>query len=297
MIGGDVKHADSQAKVQHHRNVEAAKDQVQRLIDDFLISDLGLSSNELIISFSGHRGYHVRVQNSYYENLSVEARGMIIEHIMLPNAEHIIEQTINDLTNKKSKILSYYELDSNGWKGRITRGLYEIFSGYTKNMLNEIGINNEDSEYIIKSRDRILDLLSKENYPLKWRFLNNLNQETIRILINESINRKKVWIDERVTKDVKRLMRLPESLHGSTGFKAKLISYSELDTFNPTKNAVVFKNGDFKVKITDPRVHQITINDYFFNGLNIEKNKPIQVPLSVALYLVLNGYAEPIGWT
>jgi DNA primase small subunit len=259
--------------------LDAAKDQVQRLIDEFLISDLGLSPHELVISFSGHRGYHVRVKNPDYEHLNVEARGMIIEHIMLPNHKQIIDQSLHELMNEKHKIS--YEIDSHGWRGRIARGLYEIFSGYTKNMLNEIGIDDKSAEYIIKSRDRILDLISSKKV-YKWKFLNTITPEARKILINEAINRKKVWIDERVTRDVKRLMRLPESLHGSTGFKASLISYSELDTF--------------KVQITDNRVHKITINDYFFNGLNIEKNKPIQVPLSVALYLILNGYAEPVGW-
>ncbi|MGC8947791.1 MAG: DNA primase small subunit domain-containing protein [Thermoprotei archaeon] len=276
-----------------------AKEQVQLLIDEFLISDLGLSPNELIISFSGHRGYHVRVKNSEYEKLNVESRGMIVEHISLPTTEKIIKQVLDELGNKNKnpKILSFYTLNSEGWRGRIMRGLYEIISGYTKEILNELGINNEDIDYIIKSRDRILDLLTNENALLRLRFLDRLQPETIKLLINEAISRKKVWIDERVTKDVRRLLRLPESLHGSTGFKAKLVNYSELNKFNPLKDAVVFKNGDFKIIITDSRVNKITIDDYYFDGTVTEKNKPLSLPLSTAVYLILNGYAKPVGWS
>lgn len=276
--------------------LNAAKEQVQLLIDEFLISDLGLSPHELVISFSGHRGYHVRVKNSEYEKLNVEGRGMIVEHISLPTPEKIAKQVIDELRSKNPNALSFYTLSSEGWRGRIIRGLYEIISGYTKDMLNGIGINNEDADYIIKSRDRILELLSNENLLFRSYFFERFQPETIKLLINEAINRKKVWIDERVTKDVKRLMRLPESLHGSTGFKAKLISYSELDKFNPSKDAVVFKSGDLKVTITDPRVHKITIDDYYFDGTTIDKDKPVSLPLSVAVYLVLNNYAKPIRW-
>ncbi|MEM3833652.1 MAG: DNA primase small subunit domain-containing protein [Thermoprotei archaeon] len=272
-----------------------AKEQTQLLIDEFLISDLGLSPSELIISFSGHRGYHVRVKNPEYEKLNVESRGMIVEHISLPTTEKIVKQIINELSNRnKSLRFSFYTLNSEGWRGRIMRGLYEIISGYTKEMLNELGIDNEDIDYIIKSRDRILDLLTNENSQLRSRVLDRF--KSTESLINEAIKRKKVWIDERVTKDVRRLLRLPESLHGSTGFKAKIVSYSELDKFNPLKDAIVFRGDEFKVIITDPRVHKITIDDYYFDGTIIEKNKPISLPLPTAIYLILNKYAKPIGW-
>jgi len=40
-------------------------------------------------------------------------------------------------------------------------------------------------------------------------------------------------IDERVTLDIKRLIRHPGSLHGKTGLKTVQISYSDLERFDP----------------------------------------------------------------
>ena len=55
-------------------------------------------------------------------------------------------------------------------------------------------------------------------------------------------------VDEPVTADIKRLIRVPGSLHGGSGMMVKKLKLSELEEFEPLEDAVVF--GDRPVKIT-----------------------------------------------
>jgi len=55
--------------------------------------------------------------------------------------------------------------------------------------------------------------------------------------------------DEPVTCDVKRLIRLPASLHGNTGLKVTKILLDDLQDFNPLNDAIVFSNNLVKIKL------------------------------------------------
>ena len=58
--------------------------------------------------------------------------------------------------------------------------------------------------------------------------------------------------DEPVTTDIKRLIRLPGSIHGKTGFKVKKITVDELKDFEPLNDAVVVGDDPVKIKIVKP---------------------------------------------
>jgi DNA primase small subunit len=53
--------------------------------------------------------------------------------------------------------------------------------------------------------------------------------------------------DEPVTADTKRLIRLPTSLHGKTGFRVVELTRDQLDEFDPLVDALAF--GDDPVEV------------------------------------------------
>lgn len=265
-----------------------AKRQVIRLIEDFLMNDLGLTSDELIINFSGHRGYHVRIKSETYLNLDSNARGLLINYIMGIGAKDMFENEI--LRSRKRRGYSIFDL---GWRGKIARGLYELLNEASKDTLLKIGLDETSVEDILKMRDLILNILSKENAI--WTFVNKLGVKNIYKLVTEAIKRNSVIIDERVTKDVSRLIRMPESLHGSTGLKAALVKYKDLDKFDPSKDAVVFNKGYLEIEITNPRIYDLELGDHSLNLNEIEIGRTITLPTEIALYLVLGGHAIIVG--
>ena len=58
--------------------------------------------------------------------------------------------------------------------------------------------------------------------------------------------------DEPVTCDVKRLIRLPYSLHGKTGLKVVSLEVDELSHFDPLRDAVVFEDDPVMVDLEEP---------------------------------------------
>jgi DNA primase small subunit len=60
--------------------------------------------------------------------------------------------------------------------------------------------------------------------------------------------------DEPVTSDIKRLIRLPSSLHGKTGFEVVPLTRDELDGFDPFRDAVPksFGRGDVRISLEKP---------------------------------------------
>lgn len=56
-------------------------------------------------------------------------------------------------------------------------------------------------------------------------------------------------VDEPVTTDVKRLIRLPGSLHGKSGLMVVPLSYSQLQGFDALRDAVPDTHGDDDVNV------------------------------------------------
>jgi DNA primase small subunit len=93
-------------------------------------------------------------------------------------------------------------------------------------------------------------------------------------------------VDEPVTADIKRLIRVPGSLHGGSGMLVKKLALSELEGFDPLNDAVVF--GERSVKITASKPFSVQLK-----GKDLRIEEGIQeVPEYAAVYLICRGVAE-----
>jgi DNA primase small subunit len=66
-------------------------------------------------------------------------------------------------------------------------------------------------------------------------------------------------VDEPVTADVKRLIRLPGSVHGKSGLRVTPLSRDALTDFDPLRDAVPKEYSAEPVKITMRRDSEITM--------------------------------------
>jgi DNA primase small subunit len=88
-------------------------------------------------------------------------------------------------------------------------------------------------------------------------------------------------VDEPVTSDIKRLIRLPYSLHGKTGLRVQKMSRAELDDFDPLRDAVPSTLGDAPIKLKMARKVDVRLR-----GERFILDGDVEVPEFAALFLL-----------
>lgn len=258
--------------------LEAAKNETIKLIEDFLISDFGFSPSEISISFSGRRGYHIRIESPKVLSLDPYARREIVDYV---KATELTPDAQGFEPGRKAPVISDY-----GWRGKLAKGLYLYLSQAPVEELSGIAGPDITGEALERWRSNVLKGL--EGGSRLW--LLPSSAKTVKELFERAVAYQKCNVDERVTTDIKRLIRLPGSLHGGTGLKVLSLSLNDLDRFNPLRDAVAFKTGRLKCFIK--QAPQIVMMDQTFGPYH---EAHVELPLAVALYLALQGFAEAVN--
>jgi DNA primase small subunit len=94
-------------------------------------------------------------------------------------------------------------------------------------------------------------------------------------------------VDTVVTTDIHRLIRLPGTLHGKTGFRKVQISISSIDDFDPFKSATAFKGGTTSVLVSD--APEFRLGNEKFGPF---RNQKVELPTAAALLLMCKKRAE-----
>jgi DNA primase small subunit len=100
------------------------------------------------------------------------------------------------------------------------------------------------------------------------------------------LNDKAALADEPVTTDIKRLIRMPTSLHGGSGMRVQPLELRDLHDFDPLEDAVVFSAREVHVDARFPLVMPMLGSTY-----QIQKGIST-VPEAVAVFLCCRGIAE-----
>ncbi len=246
--------------------LKLAKEEIFKLLD-ILTDDFGIDEKEIMVVFSGGRGYHLHVHNEDFRKLDSAERREIIDYLM-----------INDV--------KFDKIPETSQGRRIYRSMREL-SGYIieKNHLNTLlkKLNFrgkvEDVEIILNS-GRLNRLTGSKSKRRLFEYL-----------FTKAVEKVKVNIDAPVTADVKRLIRLPDSLHGRTGLRASPVSINNLDEFEPLRDARAF--GDEKVKV---RVRRVRKEDLSW-AIDVLKKYPragdrIKVPEYLGIFMLCRGMAQ-----
>ena len=89
--------------------------------------------------------------------------------------------------------------------------------------------------------------------------------------------------DEPVTSDVKRLIRLPGSIHGKTGFIVRGLDFDGLADFNPLIDAVWDgHSGDTKIEGLEDFDFSLIGEDW-----KIKEGQTVELPTAAAFFAVL----------
>lgn len=312
----DADHVEGAQDLPYEKMLERVKLEVIRLIDDFILGDFGFEPEELKITFSGGRGYHVHITDRRVLRLSSHERREIVDYItgtdldmdwvFPPTAFPIGQFRDMPLSERKRSMPSAKD---GGWRARIRKGVEEL--------LNELeGASDEDAIQRLKRMvgeskreigERTLAGLYEDLFAGKQgkRGVDRMRAENtfevfsakrhadafIELVELRVKGRMKGETDEPVTSDVKRLIRLQSSLHGKTGFEVVPLDREELDGFDPFEDAVPAAFGKRAVRVFLERPAEIRLKGQSFS-LDAGTN---EVPEFAAVFLVCRRLATIEG--
>jgi DNA primase small subunit len=268
--------------------LEVCKQETMRLYDSFLKADLGFADSEMRLMFSGGRGYHIHIFSEPVRQLDARARRELIDYITGTGLD-AFEYEPNPMVKHNNPRV----IQRNGWGDRtittIDRWLDSIVDmgeksarKMLKNMTPAPKPAQVKAIFKLAALDRMRDQLRQGRlvYPEAKEFF----EDHLDFIVDMAGGH----FDEPVTGDVKRLARLPGSLHGKTGLRATIMTRSELDEFNPLVDAVAFDEEPVRIMLpADQRVELL-------NRVYTLKTGVGNVPRAVAMSLILKGAAEAL---
>lgn len=246
--------------------LQRAKKEIMKLYE-ILESRFGVKEMEIV--FSGSRGYHIHVLDEDFMRLGSAERREIVEFLTLSDYR---------ITGFEGRLEEVYGCVA-GLLKKAAR------SGKLEELLKRHGI-------VGKQKSRIVEALSEEGAfdrvkkgDLAFLGGGKRVQKFVDFLIEACVKKIAVEVDAPVTGDIKRLIRLPNSLHGKTGFVAKLLSYEELESFDPFSDALAF--GEEKVKVVVKKKVKFRMNGemYELHPGNV------RLPECAAIFLMCRGAA------
>src|SRR3989338_2066650 len=263
-------HSDGKYGVYH--KLEEVKQDAIRLVEEFLLTDFGISKKDILYVFSGNRGYHVHVRDKNYLDLCSDERKEIVDYIRGTGLNY---ENFFDI-NESGRIIGPRP-DEKGHRGRFARAAITMLEKEPVKLSRVFSKDEIRNNFITGvregnwSRTSIKDIISRLKIVADTLLLSTVNT------------------DAGVTQDLSKLIRVPNSIHGETGLIAKIIS--DINNFDPLKDAVININkNEAKCIIFTEDVPEIEFANSTFGPFKKDEKKELQ--LVVAIFFVLKGSAS-----
>ncbi|SDF63789.1 DNA primase small subunit PriS [Halorientalis regularis] len=267
------------------------KDALLRLTD-FLENDFGFE--DMTIAFSGGRGYHVHVRDPGIQELEREARREVVDYVRGIGMEFdavIDEEAVGGEVGRKSPAHNEYLPTDGGWGRRVHERLLAEFEGI-REMDEETAVERlQEYDGVGEKKARAAWNIAQDRFVEIER--GNLSAHPVVKRFAERIAGSVVEaddapIDEPVTTDTNRLIRLPGTLHGGSGLEVRRIDRDAVADFDPLVDAVpdTFVGHDITVEVTDGGLVEL-LGDSFTLSEGEQS-----VPEHVGVFLMTRGRAE-----
>lgn len=267
------------------------KDALLRLLS-FLEDDFGFE--EMTIAFSGGRGYHVHVRDPGIQDLDRESRREIVDYVRGIGLEFdalIDEEAVGGEAGRSSPAQKRTLSTEGGWSRRALDHIVEFADDLTamdeadalERLQQFEGIGEGKASAALTAARKNRDQLRQGNIDVHPAFV-----QVAKILMHEVVAAENAPIDEPVTTDTNRLIRMPGTLHGGSGLAVCRIDREDLAAFDPLVDAVpeTFVGHDITVDVTDGGEVEL-LGDSF--TLSAGEHS---VPEHVGVFLMARGRAE-----
>ncbi len=295
----DADHLEGAEDMSYGQMMDQIKKEMINLLDSFLYNDLGFDEKDVGIYFSGGRGYHAHIELNSVTGLGSHERREIVDFVTsngldvdrVFHQENVVKSVSVVKGQERPNIISFRTIppeDSGGWWLRLRNGLKDVVNDVcdqdTKELkrmypsIKTMAPKTIDSyrEDLRKSRDLIF--VNNRMATLK----KGTQDMLVKIMKEDVAYRLSGEVDEPVTADIKRLIRLPGSLHGKTGLKVMAVTRDELDDFDPLLDALPLSYSSEPVTVNVKKATEIRINGEMFN-LDVGVT---EVPEYAAVFLV-----------
>jgi len=254
------------------RCLDTAKFEAQKLLD-ILIQDFGFSSTagELEVNFSGNRGYHVHVRSPHIKGLSQLSRREIVDYIMGIGINPKF-QGFGRMREGSSTIAE------DGWRGRSVKALYDYIAHATPETIKFLKLGRAATTNLLESKNEMLGLLMKHHPSSIARYI---DPKSLGKLMEIAVKEQASAIDTVVTTDIHRLIRLPRTLHGKTGWLAQTVPIDELEDFDPFTSAIALTDGSEKIYVK--WAPKFRIGDESYGPYEEER---VELPIAAAVFLL-----------
>jgi len=193
-------------------------------IQETLEQDFGIKKIKWV--FSGRRGVHAWILDRYMNHLDDVQRSAIVDYLTFfkgegESANYSPTAKFNTNYQKRTTELLYKSFFRNATISQIIRlGFSKQRAKYILDQ-RDLGVDNSFLTNFIFNTHKLRTATPAQNYPSREKIIQN-------ILLQWSPR-----IDTAVTIDLRRILRLPGSIHGETGKVVKFLDYDEIEFFNP----------------------------------------------------------------
>jgi DNA primase small subunit len=223
--------------------IERSKIELRKLIA-ILRDHIGFEEDDMNVYFSGGKGYHLHIRDGFdLLEASTESREEIVGYITGESLDlESISAPRNDGGFDFEKDGEVQFVKPNGWGSMVLNS-----------MQMRIDRRNEHLTMLLKDKGT-LDAADEFGLMKDGGYFTGSESE--RLYKNELYDLIDVYaptIDEPVTTDLHRLIRMPLSLHGGTGFRVTPVDIDSIDEFDPFSDAIpsYLPSVDVQVRIKD----------------------------------------------
>jgi len=280
----------------------ACKNTLDRLLD-LLENDFGFE--DLTVVFSGGRGYHVHVRDPGVRELGREERREIVDYVRgTAEFEDLLATESVAGVGRETPAEKRTLRVEGGWGVRVHRRI-RSFVETVADLPEEAavdrlqafdGIGPKKAEAALRAIHENREAIDRGNVDVHPAFFS-----LSRILAAETFETESAPIDEPVTTDLRRLIRLPGSLHGGSGLAVRRIPRDELSEFEPLSDAVpeTFVGNEIAIEVgalPGPAPGDATEVRLRGDSFTIEEGTR-SLPEYVGVFLMCRGRAEKTAET
>ncbi|HEV8050466.1 MAG TPA: DNA primase small subunit PriS [Thermoplasmata archaeon] len=306
----DADHLRGAESLDYAGQLGLVRERVRSLLDDFLFGDFGIDPAKVALVFSGGRGYHVHVQDESFWTLSSPERRELVDYVTgsgfdarrvissdRGSASSVVDDDAEGPSRRPSRPFARLPRpDAPGWAGRTSRAVVAMLERFDREGKEEAAAELVAAGLTPTKARRLAKLLVEEGAGRKVRESLSLEvrqrelpPEFLDVVIARAAVEMQGETDAPVTTDIHRLIRLPGSLHGGTGFRVVPLAPERLMEFDPFAVALPEAPGTDRATV---RLTESVQYPFPAAPLDARAGEERELPGAVALFLLLRGEAE-----
>ncbi|MFC5972853.1 DNA primase small subunit PriS [Halomarina salina] len=263
-LPGVDEEADSYASM-----LATCKDALGRLLA-FLDDDFGFE--EMTVVFSGGRGYHVHVRDESVRSLDRQQRREVVDFVRGIGLDDVTQLTSVETVagmGLKNPVEKRTLRTDGGWGRRVQTRLLALVEE-VREMDEEAGVARlrEFDGIGEKGATTLYNAMTNNDDQLRAGNLEAAGQYTrklAQLLLDRAVAEDGAPIDEPVTTDINRLIRLPGSLHGGSGLAVTRLDRDDLAGFDPLVDAVPETFRDHEIRVDLPEDLTVELDGETYN--------------------------------